>query len=160
MKTITVGMADLNTARDGDLLMTLGLGSCVGVTLFCPLSRVGGMAHIMLPSSTAAALAGNRAKFADTALEDLYKRMLSLGASPLRLQAKMAGGAHMFSRTLERDVIKVGERNIIACREQLARMRINICADDTGGTFGRTITLDTQNGALNIKTIGHGVKTI
>lgn len=160
MKTITVGMADLNIARDGDKLLTLGLGSCVGVTLYCPISRIGGMAHVMLPTSSSAASAGNIAKFADTAVPELLRQMMKIGASPSQLQGKMAGGAHMFSKTLAKDVIKIGERNVGACKEQLMRMRIPLRAEETGGTYGRTIELDTQNGALLIKTIGHGIKTI
>lgn len=159
MNTITVGMADLRTARGGDVLITLGLGSCVGVTLYDPITRVGGLAHVMLPQSNPA-MGGNRAKFADTALEDLYKEMIRMGATAAKLQAKMAGGAHMFSQAMKNDVIKVGERNAAACRQILTRMRIPIHMEDTGGTYGRTIELNTQSGMLTIKTIGHGVKTV
>ncbi len=159
MKTITVGMADLRTGRDGDKLITLGLGSCVGVTLFDPITHIGGLAHVMLPQSVPS-MAGNRAKFADTALEDLYKEIIRMGATASKLQAKMAGGAHMFSQAMKSDVIKVGERNAFACRQLLARMRIPLRVEDTGGTYGRTIELDTQTGALTIKTIGHGIRTV
>jgi chemotaxis protein CheD len=54
----------------------------------------------------------------------------------------------------------VGVRNIIACKDILRRMNISLKAEDTGGTFGRTIELDTSNGALTIKTIGHGEKKL
>lgn len=159
-KTIVVGMAALDIGRQGDVITTLGLGSCVGVTLYDPITKVGGMAHVMLPKCANPATETNRAKFADTALEDLYRGMIKAGASPAKLTAKMAGGAHMFSKVMGSDVIKVGERNANACRDILRGMRIPLRVEDCGGQYGRTIELNTLNGDLTIKTIGHGIKIV
>lgn len=161
-KTIIVGMADMNTARGGDILTTLGLGSCVGITLFDPVSQVGGMAHIMLPESTAFSSDArlNRAKFADTAIVDMLSQLLSMGAHRAHLVAKLAGGAHMFTRSTHEDIIKVGQRNVLKVREVLASLRIPIRAEDVGGTYGRTIALNTSDGSVWIRTIGRGEKTI
>ncbi len=159
-KTIVVGMAALDIGKMGDIVTTLGLGSCVGVTLYDPLTRTGGLAHVMLPRSPNKATEQSRSKFADTALEDLYRLMIKAGASPSNLQAKMAGGAHMFSKAMQKDVIKVGQRNAEVCKEILQSMRIPIRAEDCGGVYGRTIELNTLNGELTIKTIGHGVKIV
>jgi len=159
-RTIIVGMAALDIGRSGDIITTLGLGSCVGVTLYDPVTKIGGMAHVMLPKCINPARETNRAKFADTALEDLYRGMIRSGASPMKLVAKMAGGAHMFARVMENDVIKVGERNAVACHEVLRQIRVPIRVEDIGGEYGRTIELNTFNGELTIKTIGHGIKIV
>ena len=161
-KTIIVGMAELNVARDGDILITLGLGSCVGVTLYDPITHVGGMVHVMLPESGnfAKDAAVNKAKFADTGVPNLLNRVLASGAQRASLIAKMAGGANMFSSVSNKDVLKIGARNAEAVRLSLRALRIPITADETGGTFGRTISIDTTNGSLLVRTIGHGEKTL
>lgn len=161
-KTIIVGMADLNTAKGGEVLTTLGLGSCVGIALFDPITKIGGLAHIMLPESTAFSSDAqvNRAKFADTAIVDTIARMTQMGANRISLTAKIAGGAHMFTRSTHEDIIKVGQRNALKVREVLAALGIPIRAEDVGGTYGRTIELRTADGSLWIRTIGRGEKII
>lgn len=159
-KVIKVGMADLNIAKTPDKLMTLGLGSCIGIVLYDPLAKVGGMAHIMLPDSTQIKNNSNLAKFADTAVEVLIKKMTALGAQKTRLVAKLAGGAQMFDFKQTSDVMRVGYRNDIASRKVLEGLRIPIVAEDTGKNYGRTIELDTETGILHVKSINHGLKEI
>jgi chemotaxis protein CheD len=159
-RTIVVGMAALDIGKMGDIVTTLGLGSCIGVTLYDPVTRIGGLAHVMLPKCASPATERNRAKFADTALADLYQMLIKAGATGKSLQAKMAGGAHMFSKVMSQDVIKVGQRNADACREILRGMGIPLRVEETGGAYGRTIELNTMNGDLTIKTIGHGTKVV
>lgn len=81
MKVIKVGMADLKTAKTPNILTTLGLGSCVGITLFDKYIKVAGLAHIMLPSSKEIKKNSNKAKFADTGIELLLEKMVVIGAS-------------------------------------------------------------------------------
>lgn len=89
---VKVAMADLNVAGPNGILRTTGLGSCVGLTLYDPVTKIGGMAHVMLPSSAIAREGQlNLAKYADTALPILLNKMRNLGASPARMVAKMAG---------------------------------------------------------------------
>lgn len=159
-KTIKVGMADLNIAKSPDKLMTLGLGSCIGIVLYDPVVKVGGMAHIMLPDSTQIKNNSNKAKFADTAIVELIQKMTSIGASKARLVAKIAGGAQMFDFKQTSDVMRVGYRNTIATKEVLEKLRIPIIADDTGENYGRTIELHTETGILSIRTINHGTKEV
>ena len=90
---IRVGMADLNICKAPDVIMTIGLGSCIGLTLYDPVTKIGGMVHYMLPDSTATENNGNIAKFADTGIEELLKQVTRAGASRSRLVAKIAGGA-------------------------------------------------------------------
>jgi len=160
MEIIKVGMADLQVGKNPCMLTTLGLGSCVGISLYCRLTKIAGMAHIMLPSSKQAHDSTNIAKFADTGIIDLVNRMIGLGATRSSLIAKLAGGAQMFAFKETSWSMRIGDRNIEASREMLSMIRIPIIAEDVGAQFGRTIELYSNDGSLLIKTIGHGVKTI
>ncbi len=157
---IKVGMADYKTTNAPRALTTLGLGSCIGICLYDPVSRVTGMAHIMLPSSQAIRNNSNGAKFADTAVAEMLIQMKEKGAIQSRLICKIAGGAQMFSFNNTNDLMKIGERNAQAVREIMRDLKIPIRADDTGGTFGRTIEFYSEDGKLIIKTIGHGIKQL
>ncbi|WP_341877211.1 chemotaxis protein CheD [Defluviitalea saccharophila] len=157
---IKVRMADLNVTKYPGILTTLGLGSCVGIALYDPVSRVGGLAHIMLPDSTQIKNNSNIAKFADTATVKLIEDMINIGAKKDRIVAKLAGGAQMFSFSQSSDLMRVGARNVSAAQAILAKLGIPIIASDTGENYGRTIELYTEDGRLVIKTIGHGIKQI
>ena len=157
---ILVGIAELKTALLPDRLITLGLGSCVGVSIFDPVARVGGLLHIMLPDSTQIKVNNNVAKFADTAIVKLIECMQSEGALASRMVAKIAGGAHMFEFTNVDENMRIGTRNVVAVKRMLELNSIPIIAEDTGANYGRTIELDTTTGILLVKTIGHGIKEI
>lgn len=160
MNQIRIGMADYKVSISPDILITLGLGSCVGITLYDKVNKVAGLAHIMLPSSLEIKNNTNKAKFADTAVDEMIKDMISLGAIKRNLVAKIAGGAQMFKFSTQNDILRVGARNIEASKKKLKEVNIPIIAEETGGNFGRTIELNSTDGSLIIKTIGHGVKTI
>lgn len=156
---ISVGMADYKTAKAPDLLLTAGLGSCIGICIHDPLLKVGGMAHIMLPTASGS-LGGNPAKYADTGLELLLKEIAAMGANRSRLRAKMAGGAQMFSFPGKPPVLKIGDRNAEAVEKELKRHGIPLLVKDVGGSFGRTIHFDVGTGELRIRTINHGEKVV
>ena len=88
--TIKVSMADLKVAKAPDSLTTLGLGSCIGLTLYDPASKIGGLVHYMLPDSTKLRNNTNIAKFGDTGIRELYNQMIKNGANPRRMVAKIA----------------------------------------------------------------------
>lgn len=155
---IKVGMADLNIGKSPAVLTTLGLGSCVGITLYDPQAKVGGLAHIMLPDSTQIKNNTNLAKFADTGIDLLIERMIGNGAKVQRMVAKIAGGAQMFAFQHMDENMRIGARNIQAVKERLSYYKIPILANDTGENYGRTIELYTDTGKLVVKTIGHGTK--
>jgi len=156
---ISVGMADFKTARSPDILLTAGLGSCIGICIHDPFLKIGGMAHIMLPSASGS-LGGNPAKYADTALILLIKEITSMGANSSRLRAKIAGGAQMFSFPGKPPVLKIGERNAEAVEQELRKSGIPLLIADVGGSFGRTIHFDVGTGELRIRTINHGEKVV
>lgn len=157
---IKVGMGDLKVCRYPDALTTLGLGSCIGVALYDPMTKVSGLLHFMLPDSTQIRNNSNRAKFADTGIEDLISEMCKLGANPTRFVAKIAGGAQMFSTIGTADVLCVGQRNAEAAKRELARRRIKLLSEDTGLDYGRTVEFYSETGEYKIKSIGKGIKVI
>lgn len=159
-ETVKVGMAEVKTALAPQSLITIGLGSCIGICLWDPVKKVGGLAHIMLPDSTQSRKSINKAKFADTGIRVLVAEMVSLGANKTRLVAKIAGGAQMFNFPGSSNVMRIGDRNAEAVKKSLKELSIRLKAEDTGGNFGRTIEFFTENGDLLVKTINKGQKII
>lgn len=152
---IKVGMADLKTCKSPDGVTTLGLGSCVGIAIRDPGTLIGGLAHVMLPDSTAIRNSQqNIAKFADTGIEELVKQMEKLGAKRSRMVAKIAGGATMFNFQGRADMIQIGERNVEASKLKLKELNIPILAEDTGANYGRTVTFFPENGEFHIRAVG------
>lgn len=153
---IKVGMADLKTCVSPDGITTLGLGSCVGIALRDPVSKIGGLAHIMLPDSTAIRNSQqNIAKFADTGIEELVRQMVGLGANRSRIVAKIAGGATMFKfEGSSNSTMQVGQRNVEAVKAKLGEMRIQLLAEDTGKNYGRTVVFYPETGEFHIKAVG------
>lgn len=157
---IKVGMADLNVCPYPNSITTLGLGSCVGVALYDPVKKLGGLAHIMLPDSTAIRNNTNKAKFADTGIEELVLRMEAVGASRTRMFAKIAGGAQMFAFNNTSDMVRIGARNVEASKLKLKELKIRIIAEDTGLNYGRTVEFYTETGEFLIKAVGKEKKII
>lgn len=157
---IKVGMADFKVGCNPASLISYGLGSCVGIAFYDAVSKVGGLAHIMLPDSKQARSTENPAKFADTALPLMLNEMQKLGALKSRITAKIAGGAQMFTFANTTDIMRVGERNSEAVRIILQKMDIRLIADDTGGNYGRTVELKLDSGLFRVKTIDKGEKSL
>lgn len=158
---IKVGMADYKIASPPNGLITMGLGSCVAVVLRDPVTKVGGMIHVMLPDSKAMrGEHGNLAKFADTGIAALIKQMEDAGARKSRLIAKLAGGATMFASAKSCSWSMIGDRNVEACRKILAEYRIPILAEDTGENYGRTVTFYPETGEYHVKAVGRELKII
>ena len=159
-KLIKVGMADLNICVSPDSITTLGLGSCVGIAVRDPVTKIGGLAHIMLPDSSAIRNNTNIPKFADTGIEELVKQVVAKGASKTRLVAKIAGGAQMFAFQSKNDMVRVGERNVEATKKKLAQLKIPILAEDTGKDFGRTVIFYPETGDFVIRAVGKPERVI
>lgn len=157
---IKVGMADYKVGKNPSSLISYGLGSCVGIAVYDSVTKVGGLAHIMLPDSTQARSTENPAKFADTCLPLMLDEILKLGAVKSRLTAKIAGGAQMFTFANATDVMRVGERNVEAVKIVLKKLDLRIIADDTGGNYGRTVELKLDSGIYKVKTIDKGEKEL
>ena len=157
---IKVGMADLKTGKNPDILTTLGLGSCIGIALWDPVTKIGGLAHVMLPDSTKIRNNSNIAKFADTGIAELVRQIEAMGVPKKRLVAKIAGGARMSEVSGSTSVGNIREKNAIASKQKLQELGIPILAEDTGLNYGRTVELNCANGDYVIKAVGKPVKTI
>lgn len=157
---IKVGMADLQLCVSPDAITTLGLGSCVGIAIRDPITKIGGLAHIMLPDSTQIRNSSNIPKFADTGISELVRLMVLKGAKQARMVAKIAGGAQMFAFNQKSDLVRVGERNVEATKKKLAELKIPILAEDTGKNYGRTVIFYPETGDFVIKAVGKEEKII
>jgi chemotaxis protein CheD len=141
------------SASAGDVLVSLGLGSCVGVALLDRRAAVAGLAHVVLPA--AEGRADTPGKFADTAVPAMLESVVALGARRTRLEAVLVGGASMFS--FGGAGLDIGQRNDAAVRDELARLRIPVAAAETGGSRGRTVRVDVQTGVVTAKAAGDAV---
>lgn len=148
---VVVGIAQGSVVSRPDRLITYALGSCVGVCLYDDVHHIAGMAHIMLPEASASAMQFNPYKFADMGCRRLIKEMERSGANRSCITAKLAGGAGMF-RQYEKSE-SIGERNVRAVKAVLAELSIKVVAEDTGKDYGRTITFDSSDGNLEIKSM-------
>lgn len=151
---IKVGIADLNIAVPPDRIMTIGLGSCIGIVLYDSAKKIGGLAHIMLPDSKQFTNITNPLKFADLAVPILIDKMIKNGALQRNIRAKIAGGASMFNFQDKNMIMDIGNRNSAAVREALREMSIPIISEEVGGNKGRTIILNTKDGKVEVKTVG------
>jgi chemotaxis protein CheD len=138
------------SATAGDVLVSLGLGSCIGLALLDRRATVAGLAHVVLPA--AEGRAGAPGKYADTAVPTLLEAMLGLGARRMRVEAVLVGGASMFS--FGGNGLEVGQRNDEAVRAGLAELRIPVVASETGGAKGRTVRVAVGSGVVTSKAAG------
>ncbi|KYH34785.1 chemoreceptor glutamine deamidase CheD [Clostridium tepidiprofundi DSM 19306] len=159
-KEIRIGIADLNVGNSPDVLITVGLGSCVGIALFDKRKKIGGLAHIMLPDSKQFSKITNEYKFADLAIPVLLDKMIKSGASKYSIEAKIAGGASMFNFSDKSMIMDIGSRNSTAVKKVLKELSIPLIGEDVGGNKGRTMIFDTDKGTVSIKTVGQGIKVI
>ena len=159
-KVIKVVMADLNICKSPDIITTIGLGSCIGLTFYDPVSKIGGLVHYMLPDSKQMRNNSNIAKFADTGIDELLRQVVRAGANRSRLVAKIAGGAKMFQVSGVSNVGNIGERNALAAKAKLRELKIRLVAEDTGLNYGRTVELHCETGEFYIKAIGKPLKII
>ena len=154
---INIGIADLAVSASPNILRTI-LGSCIGICIYDPHTKIGGMSHIMLPTGNKSP--ANFKKYADTAIPFLIDEMVKLGSDKSRLIVKLAGGATMFKYTETSAVGDIGQNNINSVREVLSNLNIPILSEDVGGDRGRTIDFYLNSGELKIKIIGEDSKII
>ncbi len=156
---VMVRMGELAVSADpSEVLVSLALGSCVGVAMVDRRRSLAGLAHVMLPEAPARGAGGEAGKFADTAVPELLDRLLGLGALRPRIEVSLVGGAQMFSFGSESSA--VGPRNEAAVRRALGAARLPVRAACTGGRQGRTIRVDVGTGEVAYKAAGGPVTTL
>ena len=160
MSDLIVGISDLKVSSNPtDVLITYALGSCLGVAVFDPKARVGGLLHFMLPDSS---LDTTKAKttpamFADTGITLLFKSCYAIGAEKKRMIVKVAGGASILDDT---NYFRIGQKNITALRKIFWRNNVLIDAEDTGDNFNRTVRLEIASGRCILKSSNGTVKDL
>lgn len=149
-----VRVADLQSVSGDAVLITLGLGSCVAIALYDATAKVGGLAHILLPSRSLSRTSDVPGRFPQTAIPALIAEMVKLGADQRRLTARLVGGASMFANLAPPGSIQMGDRNVVACREVLNAQTIPIIAEAIGGGAGRSLWFYSGDGRIEIRSVG------
>jgi len=159
MKLI-VGIADMKVSNDlSTTLITYSLGSCIGVSLYDPIVRAGGLLHFMLPDSTIdlQKATKNPWMFADSGIPRFFKETYQLGAEKKRLQVKVVGGAQILD---DSNFFNIGKRNYMTLRKIFWANNVLIQAEEVGGNVNRTVSLEISSGKVWVKTSGDGVREI
>lgn len=156
--TTHVPVAGYAVATSQGVLSSVGLGSCVALMLYDKATRIGAMAHILLPNESMSRERGRPAKFASTATAFLLDEMRRFGATGPPV-AWIVGGASMFGSLLSNG-INMGERNVIAVRASLDEARITLASADVGGDYGRSVYFDVATGSVRVVSMRHGERTL
>ena len=149
---LTIGIADMKFAQTSGTLITYALGSCIGICLYDPVIKLGGLLHIMLPLNMETGRK-NPLKYADTGMAEMIRQMEAKGANRARIVAKIAGGAKMFEVT-GGALGNIGQRNIESVRVQMKKHGLRIANEDVGGTVARTMSMDVATGAISVRSYG------
>lgn len=150
---VVVGIADLRvTDVPEQVLITYALGSCLGVCIYDPVARVGGLLHAMLPSAQMDPAKGrsNPARFVDRGVPALFRQAYALGAAKERICVCVAGGASMTAKGRE-DGFQIGKRNFLEFKKLLWRNGVVLRDQDVGGDLSRTVSLDISTGEVRVK---------
>lgn len=152
-----VGIAEMAVSNEPtERLVTYALGSCLGVLVYDPVAAVGGLLHVMLPSSEIdpEKAMKNPCMFVDSGVPELFRACYRAGAAKERLIVKVVGGSSAGSAD-QPDNFQVGKRNVLTLRKLLWKNGVILRAEDVGGTrVSRTVALHVANGDVTIKTNG------
>ena len=148
---IKVSISDYKISESPDKLITIGLGSCVGIAIYDKTSKRGGLSHIMLPDSSFFSKDLKPEKFADLAIDKMVDEITG-GKKTRNLVAKIAGGSSMFNFSDNKINGNIGDRNVQAVEEKLRELGIPILASHTGGKIGRTMIVNLEDFIVNIRT--------
>jgi chemotaxis protein CheD len=150
-----IGLGEWAVLREAGALACLGLGSCVALILDDRDARIGGMAHVVLPSPSLSRERSNPARFAETAVPFLINEMVRAGAVRGRLRARLAGGASLFAALTAPGTVQIGQRNLHAARTELAAAGVAIAAEAVGGEVGRSVWFEVGTGIVTVRSVGH-----
>jgi len=157
---IIVGISDMRIGtKPDDVLVTYSLGSCIGVALWDPQVKVGGLLHYMLPDSgiDKEKAASKPFMFADTGVPRLFKEMYKHGAEKSRLKVYVVGGSQVMD---ESGMFNIGKRNHLIIRKMFWKNKVTVTKEDVGGSVNRTISLNVGTGEVILKVSGKGEVTL
>lgn len=157
----TVGIGQIVVSTCPEILLIEGLGSCLAIVLHDAENHITAIAHTLLPDGESAKKVDFPGKYVDSAIEEMIHQIKLHGGNPAeQLQAKLAGGAHMFHFDSQVERLTIGDKNIKAAHQTLERLHVPLSGEDTGGDKGRTLLLDTVTGELMVLTIKGPEKTL
>ena len=156
---VVVGIADMKVSADPEAtLITCSLGSCIGVVVYDPKVRAGGILHYMLPEAAEPDKAkDNPFMFANTGIPLLFKSCYELGAKKARMIVKVAGGSQIMKAT---EAFSIGQRNHGALRKIFFRNKVMIDAEDVGGSVARTMRFSIGTGVVSVRVPGQDYKVL
>jgi len=157
---VRVKVADYAVRRGPHVITTIGLGSCVAIALYDRDTQTGALAHILLPNQAMSRETANPAKFPETIVPLMLEEMRALGTRDGRVSAKIVGGASMFGQLVSNTGINVGERNVAATRDALAKAGVPVIAEDTGLDYGRSVYFHLADGRLEVRSLRKGDRVI
>ncbi|MXP78876.1 chemotaxis protein CheD [Lachnospiraceae bacterium WCA-9-b2] len=158
-KKISVGIADMKMTRQEGILITYALGSCIGVSFYDPMIKLGALLHIMLPEKSGAK-DGNVFKFADTGIRETLRKLTAFGGSKSRMVCKIAGGAKMFEMKGNGGLGNIGERNAQNVKRILMAEGLRVTSEDVGANYARTMLLDVTTGNVYVRSAGKPEKML
>lgn len=156
-KQLTVGIGDMKFARENGKIITYALGSCIGITFYDPVLRLGALLHIMLPERNNSSDL-KVFKYADSGIQETLRKLSAFGLVKRRTVIKIAGGAKMFDIKGSSDFGNIGQRNADMVKKIIAREQMVVQSSDTGGSYARTMLLDIANGDVVVRTVGRPEK--
>ncbi len=143
----------MKIARREGVLITYALGSCIGISLYDPMIKLGALVHIMLPEAGKFD-ASNVFKFADSGIRETLRKLAVFGGMKARYQCKIAGGAKMFEMGGAGGIGNIGDRNIQSVERVLREEQIKIIRKDVGLNYARTMLLNVEDGVVRVRTAG------
>ncbi len=156
LNNIVVGLGEVKVSNSSnDVLVAYGLGSCLGIAMYDPVTHIAGMVHAVLPSCEPDMKSGDAcSKYVCCGIETLLKKITDMGALRYRIVVRMAGGANMLSATSFSDIMNIGQRNIESARQKLNDMKFQITGEEVGGNIGRTVRVYVADGRMAIRMMG------
>lgn len=155
MKETNVGLAEFAMSRNpGEVLVAYGLGSCVGVVMTDPVSRLCGLLHAVLPRAVDGICEANPHKYVESGIERMLGTLGRAGADPTRLIVRIVGGSNMVMLSDSAHPFDIGTRNIAAAQSTLSRLSMPIAAAEVGGHIGRTVRVYVADNRVTVRVIG------
>lgn len=151
--TVVVGLGEMHISDDPNYILScLGLGSCIGISAYDPVARVGAMVHVVLPHCNDPQFEKTLSKYANTALPFMLNEMSKKGALKNRLIVKMAGGAKIISNIPPNSMLDIGARNCEAMKAAFEESKLDVKAESLRGTLGRSMWLYIDTGITRVRT--------
>ena len=157
---VVVGIAEYVVSNDSTaILTTYSLGSCLGISVFDPAVRAGGLLHIMLADSAMDPAKGiaHPAMFVDTGVAALLRAIQPLNCDAKRMIFCVAGGSQIMDAT---GFFSIGIKNLEALKKLFTQQGLRISAEHVGGMVNRTMSLNLATGEVRLKVSGQKTETV